>query len=419
MSLSFTLASALKDLARRARDPLAIALWLGLPLMVGLLLYLASGSGRSQGPRGVVLLADEDASLVGRLIEGSLTQGSLGSMFQVTRTDATTGRARMAAGDASALIIVPEGATEAVVDQAPLTLTLLTNPAQRILPGIVRETLELQVEAAFYLQRVFGPELRTLGEQFDNRTSFPTSAAVSSLASGINDRLRALRTMAVPPVLDLRFEDAGTRPAEAGGFGFGRVMVPGLLFMSLLFIAQGMTADVWEEQTQGTLRRALVAPTGVASFLAGKLVAGTVLMAAVSLVGLTVGVLLFAIPAWRALAAWPWCIFAGAILLAVFLVPQVAASSQRTANLVASMMVFPLMMIGGSFFPFDAMPPWMAAVGRWTPNGQGVARLQGVLTGTAAWHQLIVSAVVMAVPAVVAFAWAARRLQRRFDGGAR
>jgi len=97
VSLSFTLASALKDLARRARDPLAIALWLGLPLMVGLLLYLASGSGRSQGPRGVVLLADEDASLVGRLIEGSLTQGSLGSMFQVTRTDATTGRARMAA----------------------------------------------------------------------------------------------------------------------------------------------------------------------------------------------------------------------------------------------------------------------------------------------------------------------------------
>lgn len=418
MTLPFTLVTALKDLKRRAADPLALALWLGMPIMVGLLLYLANG-GPSQGPRGVVLLADEDASLVGRLIEGSLVQGPLGSLFQVTRTEAAAGRATLLAGDASALIIVPRGATDAVAGQTPVTLTLVTNPAQRILPGIVRETLELQVEAAFYVQRIFGPELQALRRQFADTESFPASAAVSSLAGSINDRLQTLRAVALPPVLDLRFEEAAKDPAaRAGGFDFGRYLIPGILFMSLLFIAQGMTADLWEEQTQGTLRRALAAPTGIARFLAGKLIAGTLLMAAVSAGGLIVAALLFSVPASRALLAWPWCIFAGSILFAVFLVPQVAASSQRTANLVASMLVFPLMMIGGSFFPFDAMPPWMAAIGRWTPNGQGVARLQGLMAGTTSWDQVLASGVTMAVPAVLAFSWAARRLRRRFDGGA-
>jgi ABC-type multidrug transport system permease subunit len=418
VTLPFALVTALKDLRRRAADPLALVLWLGLPVMVAVLLSLANGAA-SQGPRGVVLLADEDASLVGRLIEGSLAQGPLAALFQVTRTDATKGRATLAAGNASALIIVPRGATDAVAAQTPLALTLVTNPAQWILPGIVRETLELQVEAAFYVQRVFGPELQILRQQFDSREPFPASAAVSSLASTINDRLRTLRTVALPPVLDLRFEDARTDPgAQAGGFDFGRYLIPGIIFMSLLFIAQGMTADLWEEQTQGTLRRALSAPAGIASFLAGKLIAGAVLMAAVSLAGLVVSVLLFSVPVARALLAWPWCIFAGSVLFAVFLVPQVAASSQRTANLVASMMVFPLMMIGGSFFPFDVMPPWMAAIGRWTPNGQGVTRLQGLMAGTASWDQVLAPAVAMAVPATLACAWAAHRLRRRFDRGA-
>ncbi len=47
----------------------------------------------------------------------------------------------------------------------------------------------------------------------------------------------------------------------------------------------------------------------------------------------------------------------------------------------SSMIVFPLMMIGGSFFPLEVMPAWMARIGRWTPNGLGVAQLKEILFG--------------------------------------
>ena len=60
---------------------------------------------------------------------------------------------------------------------------------------------------------------------------------------------------------------------------------------------------------------------------------------------------------------------------------QLLASSTRGGQFLSSMIVFPLMMIGGSFFPLEVMPPWMARIGRWTPNGLGVVQLKEILFG--------------------------------------
>jgi len=43
--------------------------------------------------------------------------------------------------------------------------------------------------------------------------------------------------------------------------------------------------------------------------------------------------------------------------------------TEKSASVVTSAMVFPLMMLGGSFFPFDVMPKWMVAIGQYLPNG--------------------------------------------------
>jgi ABC-type multidrug transport system permease subunit len=46
--------------------------------------------------------------------------------------------------------------------------------------------------------------------------------------------------------------------------------------------------------------------------------------------------------------------------------------------------LFPLFMLGGSLFPSEAMPAWMAAIGRWTPNGWAVEQLKAILIGRTA-----------------------------------
>ena len=86
--------------------------------------------------------------------------------------------------------------------------------------------------------------------------------------------------------------------------------------------------------------------------------------------------------------------------------------------MLASLMVFPLMMIGGSFFPFEAMPAWMAAVGRWTPNGQAVARLKDILDGSARrGHARRGEPLAMIAARRRLALFAARRIRRRFARG--
>jgi ABC-type uncharacterized transport system permease subunit len=72
------------------------------------------------------------------------------------------------------------------------------------------------------------------------------------------------------------------------------------------------------------------------------------------------------------------------------------------------------MMIGGSFVPFETMPAWMAAVGEWTPNGLGVARLKELLYGDVALRPMAVAVLGIGVPAALAFLFSGSRLRRRF-----
>jgi len=88
------------------------------------------------------------------------------------------------------------------------------------------------------------------------------------------------------------------------------------------------------------------------------------------------------------------------------------AGSQRGSELLSSIIVFPLMMLGGSFFPFEQMPAWMAAAGRWTPNGLGVARLKDLLYGEVSAQAVVTAVLGIGIPAALAFLGSCRRLRR-------
>jgi ABC-type multidrug transport system permease subunit len=81
------------------------------------------------------------------------------------------------------------------------------------------------------------------------------------------------------------------------------------------------------------------------------------------------------------------------------------------------MVLFPMMMLGGSFLPFEMMPRWMAALGRLTPNGQGVAQLKAILTGQADPAALAIAALAIGMPAAALFLLSARLLRGRFAAG--
>lgn len=409
--MRFVLTAALKDIRRRLADPAALAMWMGLPVVIGGLMSLLS-SGNGPALKAHLLVVDEDQSFLSGLVLSGGRQGQLGEMLEIEVVKAAEGRAKIDAGDASALLTIPKGFQEGVLRDQPVALALVTNPAQRILPGIIEAGLNMLVEAAFYVQRLFGPEVRRIADTI-GRPAGPSDDTVATVSTAFNQRLRQLQDTLVPPVLSLEAATK-TAPDNATAGDFWSLFLPGLLFMSLLFTAQGMSLDIWTEKTSGTLRRTLSTPQGAAALLGGKLVAGLGIMAAAVLATLILGVTMFHIPIARAPIAFVWATFAGGALLCYFVFIQVHATSMRGGQLLSTMVVFPLMMMGGSFFPFEAMPAWMANIGRWTPNGLAVANVKQILFGRLDPGTLAVSALAIGALAALAFIFGVRRLRGTF-----
>jgi hypothetical protein len=195
----FVLVAAAKDIRRRMADPAALSIWIGLPLLLGgLLSFISSGAGDAP-PRARVLLVDQDNTAVSALVRTAARQGNTPIDFEEVTPD--EGRRRIGAGDATALLIIPAGFQDAVIGTRSARLQLVTNPAERVLPTMVRQTLEVVVEGAFYAQRLFSEPLSRIANAPQSGPA--PDADVASIAIEINQRLTQLQGVLLPPVITL------------------------------------------------------------------------------------------------------------------------------------------------------------------------------------------------------------------------
>lgn len=400
--MRLALAAAFKDLRVRMRDPLGFAVWIGIPLAIGGLMWLAGGGGSGPQPRAPVYVDDRDDTFVSRLIARAF--GQFGDLFEVRELDADAARARLNDGDGSALIVIPEGFTQALVDDEPTTLELVTNPSQRILPGIARDSLEMLPDLVFYAHRVLGDELRGLFDQFGDGE--PTDAQIVAVSLAVKRTIERVREQLFPPVIVLELEASEKETEDATDFA--RAFFPSLIFMTMMFLAQGLAEDLWKEKAQGALRRIAAAPSGFATLLLGKLAAAVVITAAIVALALALGWALFDLDPARLGVAFLWLLAVGAAFYVGFALINLCMPSERAASIVGNLILFPLLMVGGSFFPFETMPEGMQSIGRWTPNGWALLHLKDVLSGGES--TLARAALVLVLGTAVGFALAARRL---------
>jgi len=413
--MGFAWRTALKDFHRHRRTPVEFAVWLGVPLLVGTLVIAVSGGRSGPRPQAHVLVVDQDDSSLSRLLVGGLSQDAAGSFVQAERVTLESGRARVAKGEATALLVIPKGFSDAVLLEEPCTLQLVTNPAERILPGMVEEALSIVVDADFYVHRLVGEDLRSFaGGPGPGRATFPDQQ-IANFSVRVNQLVGSLQTYLDPLVLQIDAQSEEAEKKEQPNIAV--LLVPGILFMSLLFMAQGLSADLWTERDQKTLRRIVVSPQTVTSFLAGKTIYSVLLMAAVAAVALGVGFVYFDLPFTRLPVAVIWAAFSGSVFFLGMMALQVHCASQRAASIIGMILIFPLMMIGGSFFPFEAMPAWMVTVGTHTPNGWALLQLKAILSATAQPQALAIAFGALTSAAVLFFLAGAQRLRRGFAQG--
>lgn len=374
----FLVASLGKDLSRWRRDLPALLLWLAVPLVIGTLVTTLMDAGGGAKPRGTLLVADLDDSLPSNAVGAAFGQGELAELVDVESVSVEAGRARIDAGDASAFLVIPAGFGDALLSQEQVTLTLVTNPSQTILPGIIEDVLAVLLDGGFYLQQLFADEIAVMTQS----TASPSDAEVAELAVAINRKLANAGSQLFPPAFDVEIVE--TTAAEPGA-SVSLLYLPGVLLMAIVFFANGFAADIWTERRQGTLRRLASVPSQLAIFLAGKTLAAGVFFAAVGVVTLLVGFAYHGIPVEKFPPMLVIVTLSGMGFFAWFVLLQMLASTSRGANLLTTLALFPLLMLGGSFFPLAAMPDGLRLLGRLTPNGYIVENMTTELTGSGAW----------------------------------
>ncbi|MBS1829689.1 MAG: ABC transporter permease [Acidobacteria bacterium] len=402
--MRFLLASARKDLLHIVRDPAGLAVWIGVPLV--LLALITSVFGREKiTPKGKLLIADQDDSLVSRLFTSAFSQGELAKMIDTEKVDGAEGRRRMDRGDASALLIVPKGLGDAFLARKPFQLQLLKNPSQAILPEMVEEVLSVLTEGAFYLQQATGDEL-TL---FQAR---PTDAAIAEASLRFRKLGDAVRSLMDPMLIDVRTKLPPQQPVKRTPLG--AMMLPGMLMLAMLFTAQGMCAEIWREKMNGTLRRIAMAPEAVSQWLLGKVLAAVIMLVLLNSITLLGGAFALNASYARPIGTLCWSVFSGAMIYLAIAALQFYSSSDRASATFTNLLILPLALAGGSMAPLESLPASIARIGRMTPNGAAVDQMRHLIEGDAdPWRLLTVAAALLALGAV-GFALSMLALRRGF-----
>jgi ABC-type multidrug transport system permease subunit len=398
-----------KDLLRRLADPTSLLLWLGIPLVLGSLMSLAFQQDSGSGPKALLLLADLDRSKISEML--AAPAGGPDVPVEIERVALEEGRARIEKGEATALVVLPKGFGDSILLNQPCTIEIVTNPAQTILPGIVIGMMETLTEAHFYAHRVLGDEIQMIAKGPEGGGFFK-SLQVASLSIGINDKLQSLESVLFPPIVELAAEKAAIRATPRRGVGL--LLLPGILVMSLLFIAQGLADDLWVEKNAGTLRRMLTSPVSLTRILGQKVLGALVLMAGVSAIALALSSFAFGVSPSVLPLALAWCALTGMCLFTLMTYLVTLATTQRTSALVTNLAVFPMMMLGGSMFPFTSMPSTMASIGKMTPNGLGVQGLDLILQGEIWNGHLLTEAAGLLLLTLLFTAMTARRIRNGF-----
>jgi len=405
--MRFVFLSALKDLRRMRRDPMALAAWIGSPLLIALLLVAFFGHKQPK-PQGLVMIADQDKTLLSAIVMHAYTQDELGEMLTVQQVPLEEGRRRINSGDGSALVIIPKGFSKAVFGRGTAKVELITNPSQSILPEIAESVTSILVESAWRLQQIVGDDL----DQFAGDTR-PSDEAIAESSVRYSHLATDLRRYLDPLVIKVAVGTAEENPGR-NRINIGQAMFPSMTFMALLFLAAGLAGDLWKEKVAGTLRHVAVTPGSMAGFIGGKLLALWAVFAVVGIVSLLAGKLLIRAEIHSAVLAVLWITVSGGALYMLFVLLHTSFSNPRGATMLSNLLMMLLGMLGGCFFPFELMPHSLTSVGRWTPNGRALLLFRDILSGQAQPLKITIAFLIAGGITAALFSVAARRMRRKY-----
>lgn len=419
-----------KDLRRTLRNPWPWLLNLSLPLAITALIGFAfGGSGKRDSDLGRIKLAvvDEDQSYLSRALRSGLTQEKAAEHLEAIFVDRAEALRILRENQISAILVVPKSFMSRYLQgESGVKLEVIKNPAQTYMPAIVEELAAVAVTGLNAISRNLNSEFPKIRAAFTNDWGMDQFVEI---AERVGERIKAARANLDPPLVGYQKDvkeksQAGTAAKKAQArnpivdvFGY---ILPGMASAFLLFIADQAMRDFHREVRMKTLDRQRTIGSGVAYFIAGKILfaAITVFLGAAILFG--AGTAVFGIhwnhPGLLALACAAYSLFGAGFLASL----SALAPSERRADALNSMLLFAIAFAGGSYVPSENFPKFMREhVTVLMPNHWMIEVSRSLQRGGADYLAPLLVVAKLAIVGVVLGVVAAFVIERKLTSGSR
>lgn len=193
----------LNDLKRDWKRPWSMLLLASLPLLLSILIASIFGGKGNSAPMPTIHVAvlDEDQDLLTGMLRSLPAQGDASQNLRLHFVETREQGLRLVEKNkVSALVVLPQGMTEDLLNGRTNSIELYENPAQQVLPRVVRQGVSLLALGLSEAADVLGEPLRGIRDMVRSN-DFPAEAAVSEVAAASVRKLSGFRTYVFPPLV--------------------------------------------------------------------------------------------------------------------------------------------------------------------------------------------------------------------------
>ncbi|MEM9644736.1 MAG: ABC transporter permease [Planctomycetota bacterium] len=382
----------LKDLRRLRANWVGFVILMAMPMCItGLVGTVFGPSARNEEfPKIKLALVNEDENVIGDFILATTTGERSREFLDAVAADRDEAMDRINDNQLSAVVVIPSDFTERFLSgESPPAIELIKNPAQSFMPAITEELTRVVVEILNAVSLNLSEEMPEVAKVLEG-SGVPDTARIAQVITRVGDRLERAEDYVFPPIIgyDQASETEAADDAESsanGGFNIFAFVMPGVVAMFLLFVAEGSVKDVIVERRNKTLNRFRTLRPHLASYFVAKSIYAVVVVMISASIMLFGGGWIFGIhwqsPVETALLTFAYAIFC--VGFAFFLIAVIYR--ERLIVILTTIFIMLISFFGGSMMPSGELPPIIRDhISPWMPNhvyAQTIKRLQFDMPG--------------------------------------
>lgn len=158
-------------------------------------------------------------------------------------------------------------------------------------------------------------------------------------------------------------------------------LIPGIVGMTAMFGSTNETMSIVWDKSLGVFDRILAAPVSSTSIIVGKTMSGAVMGVISAIVLLIIGSLIFNVTFVNISAVLLIILLASFSFTGIGTIISGLAPEPREAMMLSNLLRFPMMFLGGVFFPVEAMPMPLPYVARALPLTYATEALRAIEIG--------------------------------------